>query len=169
MAYTIVYGPDHTRPGDEKVLPELIGPYPSIPIMVQVASELDIADIIEKIIKTKIANQASETDITIAIINRRILITNETDLAQIITTVKIVSTGQAVETGTSQAINVVKSFVVGQTSEVDIAQNISINPQRRLIGQVIETDTAQIVVRGPQIIPIAQVTETNTSQQITVI
>ena len=58
---------------------------------------------------------------------------------------------------------------LGQVTETDSAQAISVNPQRRTLAQVVETDTAQAITPiGNKIVPLAQATESDTAQAITV-
>lgn len=188
MPYVIVTGPNFTRPGAEKLVPELIAPFPSIPIMVQPADEIDTADAIEKIIKSITAQQAIENDTAIAVINKRILIAYETDFSQQITANRTIVFGQAfeassaqtilatkttpvaqvIETNSAQAIASQKTKEINQTTETDNAQVIIIAEQTVSVGQAFETDIAQAMSNNPQRRLISQATETNTAQTITV-
>src|SRR3990167_3382588 len=58
-------------------------------------------------------------------------------------------------------------ITVSQATETDLAQAITVNPQRRLIGQVTETDLAQAIT-ARKTKALGQVTETDLAQAITV-
>ncbi len=81
----------------------------------------------------------------------------------------VVTVGQAVETGTAQAVTSRVTGLLGQASETGTAQAVT-SRVTAVVGQPVETGTAQPVTTpsGPIVVTVGQVSEADTTQPVTV-